>query len=38
VIYLDSSAVLKLMTAEAESDVLEDWSVEAGTCPSCRAR
>jgi uncharacterized protein len=28
VIYLDSSAVLKLVTAEAESDALEDWLVE----------
>lgn len=27
-IYLDSSAVLKLLAAEAESDALEDWLVE----------
>lgn len=27
-IYLDSSAVLKLVTTEAESDALEDWLVE----------
>jgi len=33
VIYLDSSAVLKLVTTEAESDALEDWLVERRDTP-----
>ena len=32
-IYLDSSAVLKLVTTEAESDTLEDWLVERRDAP-----
>ena len=32
-IYLDSSAVLKLVTAESESDALEDWLVERRDAP-----
>jgi len=33
VIYLDSSAVLKLVATEAESDALEDWLVERRDTP-----
>lgn len=32
-IYLDSSAVLKLVATEAESDALEDWLVERRDVP-----